>query len=215
MQSTVAVVLLSFQSLWLFASSWPMLPQSLRATPLEDGNMMHWANSTRRLTEARRICLSGLNDATIIHPTPVVGSCRALVGVLAPVTSRGKKYRGVGDTPYVTSFIKTVFETLASSDDHDFDVVMYVSYDAGDLVWDTDQARKNMPGIMKNSAKEHYYAVCASGICYTAYYLPVCRLRTSEVFLLRLRSVPPCSMFCRACWSLWEWKNYQALHINL
>jgi hypothetical protein len=76
--------------------------------------------------------------------------------VVAPCTSRGKKYKNVAGTPYVDKFFKTVLQTLVKSEEMGYDVAFYVGYDAGDGIWDTDQARRDLPGLLQGLTDRYY-----------------------------------------------------------
>lgn len=70
-------------------------------------------------------CFSAIPGHHMLHAAPAVavgGVCRPFVAVVAPCTSRGKKYRGVAETPYVEKFFQTVLMTLLKSEDVGYDV---------------------------------------------------------------------------------------------
>lgn len=37
-----------------------------------------------------------------------------------------------------------------------YDVAFYVGYDAGDAIWDTDKARRELPGLLQKLVDSHY-----------------------------------------------------------
>ena len=78
------------------------------------------------------------------------------VAVVAPCTSRGKSYKNVAGTPYVSTFFKTVLQTLVKSKDAGYDVAFYVGYDAGDPIWDTDKARSEIAGLLQKQVDQYY-----------------------------------------------------------
>ena len=113
-----------------------------------------YAASCQHRRLAQPVCLDTITDAITLHPSPA--ACRPMVGVVAPVTSRGKKYGTVAKTPYIVSFVQTVFATLAKSKDAGYDVVLYVGYDEGDSIWDSPATARDMPRLLQDKANDHY-----------------------------------------------------------
>jgi hypothetical protein len=104
-------------------------------------------------------CFTAIPDHQILHepPAPRAGvACRPFVAVVAPCTSRGKKYRDVAGTPYVDKFFQTVLKTLVQSEDVGYDVAFYIGYDAGDGIWDTDKARRDLPALLQSQVDRFY-----------------------------------------------------------
>ena len=104
-------------------------------------------------------CFTGVPGATELHRQPAVAAgspCRPFVAVVAPCTSRGKSYKNVAGTPYVSTFFKTVLQTLVKSKDAGYDVAFYVGYDAGDPIWDTDKARSEIAGLLQKQVDQYY-----------------------------------------------------------
>ena len=104
-------------------------------------------------------CFTGVPGATELHRPPAVAAgspCRPFVAVVAPCTSRGKNYKNVAGTPYVSTFFKTVLQTLVKSKDAGYDVAFYVGYDAGDPIWDTDKARGEIAGLLQKQVDQYY-----------------------------------------------------------
>jgi hypothetical protein len=101
-------------------------------------------------------CFNAVPGSHILHDPPAPGSCRPFVAVVAPCTSRGKKYKNVAGTPYVEKFFKTVLQTLVKSDETGYDVAFYVGYDAGDEIWDTEATRRDLPGLLQGLVDRYY-----------------------------------------------------------
>ena len=84
--------------------------------------------------------------------------CVPFVGLLVPCTSAktcgrdGKCWESVDDTSLLKELLPSVFSTLAATGSSagtaaapGFDLVIYIGYDADDKVYDTEQAREQLP----------------------------------------------------------------------
>ena len=109
-------------------------------------------------------CFSAIPGNHILHEPPAAGACRPFVAVVAPCTSRKKNYKSVAGTPFVEKFFQTALQTLLKSDEVGYDVAFYVGYDAGDAVWDTDQARRDLPGLLQSLVDRHYKKSVLDGV---------------------------------------------------
>ena len=83
---------------------------------------------------------------------------------VAPCTSRGKKFKDVAGTPFVDVFFKTVLQTLVKSEEVGYDVAFYVGYDAGDEIWDTDSARRDLPRLLQSQVDTYYKKSLMDGV---------------------------------------------------
>jgi hypothetical protein len=80
----------------------------------------------------------------------------------SPSQANIARARLVEDTPYMKHFVDSVFSTLSQSEDAGYDVVLYVGYDRGDKVWDSDHTRATSVPLMLKKVHEYTHRLWPS-----------------------------------------------------
>lgn len=103
------------------------------------------------------------NDAIALNynPAELVSCKRPFIAVVVPTTSRSTSWADLRECSLLKELVPSILHSLDTAWEHDsgYDVVLYIGYDPGDLLWDTKEGPKTFLKILREMVSK-CHVVC-------------------------------------------------------